>query len=91
MFTKYLGKFQKAEAEWAMQVIDLSDGDVAKARASIMDALQRLTKHQPPIDELKSFDDAVAASFFANRDWWAVGLKRLSELGKIAIPSDGAL
>jgi hypothetical protein len=81
MFTKYLNKFQKAEAEWVLEILDMHGGDYHKARQAVMDALNRLTKKAEPIAELKAFDDCIAAAFFASRNWWPIGIERLRELG----------
>lgn len=32
MFNKYINRFGKAEAEWAMEVLDMHDGDEEKAK-----------------------------------------------------------
>jgi hypothetical protein len=87
MFTKYLNKFQKAEAEWVLEILDMHGGDYDKARQAVMDALNRLTKNAEPIADLKRFDDCVAAAFFASRDWWAIGMRRLAELGLATMPA----
>ena len=88
MFTKYIGKFKKAEAEWVMEVLDLHGGDHERAKRAIMDSLNRLTNHQPPIAELKAFDSTIAGCFFASRDWWPIGLERLAELGLFTLPAE---
>jgi hypothetical protein len=88
MFTnKYVNKFQKAEAEWVMEILDMHGGDYEKARQAVMDALNRLTKKAEPIAELKPFDDCIAAAFFSSRDWWPIGMKRLAELGLVTMPA----
>lgn len=89
MFTKYLDKFQKAEAEWVLEVLDMHDGNYEKAKQGVLDALNRLTQKAETIPDLKAFDDAIAAAFFASRDWWPIGMERLAELGlgpKVAAP-----
>jgi hypothetical protein len=87
MFTKYLNKFQKAEAEWVLEILDMHDGDYENSRQAVMDAMNRLTKKADAIPELKAFDDTIAACFFASRDWWAIGMRRLAELGLATMPT----
>lgn len=86
MFTKYLNRFQKAEAEWVLEVLDMHGGDYDKARQAVMDALNRLTGKAEPNPELASFDTTIHGCFFASRDWWPIGMKRLAELGLAKMP-----
>lgn len=72
MFTKYLNQFGKAEAEWAMEVLDMHGGDETAARLALVAAVDRII-----------FDRMVDAACFAAGDWWNVGLRKLRELGKI--------
>ncbi len=84
MFTKYLGKFGKAEAEWALEVLDMHGGDEQAARNALVAALDRLIAHRQAGEKVAAdFDRYVDACCFAAGDWWNTGLQRLRELGKI--------
>jgi hypothetical protein len=86
VFTKYLNKFKKAEAEWVHEVLDMHGGDYEQAKQAVIGALNRLSKKAAPIAELKDFDDTIAGCFFASRYWWAIGMRRLAELGLVTLP-----
>jgi hypothetical protein len=86
MFTKYLNKFKKAEAEWVLEILDMHGGDYEKARQAVMDALNRLTGKAEPVAELQAFDQTIHGCFFASRDWWPIGMSRLAELGLATMP-----
>jgi hypothetical protein len=83
MFVKYLNHFQKAEAEWVQEVLDMHDGDEPKARAAVLASVDRIMAQ----GELSAFDQAIEACCFASRMWWPVGLARLRELGRVAEPT----
>jgi hypothetical protein len=82
MFTKYIGRFGKAEAEWAREVLDMHDGDEARATEAIRAALYRIIAcraNDGALRDLTTFEQAVAASYFANRNWWQTGLAYLEQ------------
>jgi hypothetical protein len=90
MFTKYLNQFQKAEAEWVQEVLDMHDGDERKARGAVLAAVQEIIKHRKGEKaELTEFERSVDAACFASRMWWPIGLDRLRELGRIDLRRDG--
>lgn len=91
MFTKYINKFGKAEAEWVMEVLDLHDGDEQKAKDAILASINNLLDNRSKPELLSSFDRGIDAAFFASSRWWQIGLAKLRELGKIppaAVVSD---
>ncbi len=83
MFTKYINKCGKAEAEWVMEVLDLHDGNEQKAKDAILASINNLIENRGKPDALSSFDHAIDASCFASSRWWQIGLAKLRELGKI--------
>lgn len=86
MFTKYINKFGKAEAEWVMEILDMHNGDEEKAKEAIIASVHRLIKHRDnphSPSELTDFDQRIDAAFFASRDWWLIGLSKLHQLGVI--------
>ena len=86
MFNKYINKFDKVEAEWVLEVLDMHDGDEPKARAAVIAAVDRLIARNNGQDvELTRFDRTVDACCFASRNWWFVGLARLKELGRYPV------
>lgn len=84
MFHKYFNQFGKAEAEWALEVLDMHGGDEQKSREALLASVCRIIAHRKRPDEnpLSEFDHKVDACCFAAGDWWNVGLRKLRELGK---------
>lgn len=87
MFTKYLNRFGKAEAEWAMEVLDMHGGDETKARMALVESVDRIIASRPD-KPLEEFDRMVDAACFAAGDWWNVGLRKLRELGVIGAKNE---
>lgn len=84
-FQKYIGRFEKEEAGWALQVLDIYDGSQTAAVKAIKASLKRTTARLPKVAKLRIFDRAIHACFVANKDWWAVGINHLAGLGIIEL------
>ena len=82
MFRKYIGEFGKAEAEWVREVLDMHDGDQAKAQEAVIASINRIIEFGIE-GEMAEFDRCIEAACFASRDWWHIGLRRLAELESI--------
>lgn len=83
MFTKYIGQFGKAEAEWVLEIIDMCDGDEPKAKAMVLDTVARIIERTRIGAELATFDKLIDACCRANPMWWPAGLVVLRNIGRV--------
>lgn len=85
VFTKYINTLGNAEAEWALEVLEMHDNDEEKAKNALRESVERLIADN---DNLTDFDKQVDACCFASRDWWFDGIARLRTLGKYPVKEE---
>ena len=83
MLRKYVGKFNKYEAEVVQEILDWHDQDEMKARKSILSALQGDMPDCVPENLRESFMSTITFFVrFYGATWWAAGLERLGLIKK---------
>lgn len=78
MFSKYIGKFHKYEAEAVQEILDMHDGDEILARASLIRAM----KGDVPENFPDWYQSAIEGLCFMTPRWWEVGLEHRGLLKK---------